>query len=334
MSNQDHVGALRPPGRIKSLFVAAACGLMACPATAQGDYPARAVQVVVAYPAGGGTDTLARLITVELGKDFGQSFVVVNKPGASGLIGTQAVARAAPDGYTLLIDTGNVTLRPAIEPSTPFKPKDFAPIALLTESPVALAVNAQVPVNSVAELVAYSKANPGKVNYASTGPGSPQNLVSELMKTKAGLDWQEVPYQGGAAALTDLTADRVQVMFSNPVPLMPYANTQRLKVLAVTSRERLPALDSVPTMAQSGQADFQIGFWNGVLAPAGTPAPIVAKLSASLLKIMKMPAVQDALMRQGSVLMPLGPQAFASYMTEDSARWKQIAKTINYKPVQ
>ncbi|WP_077001700.1 tripartite tricarboxylate transporter substrate binding protein [Variovorax sp. KK3] len=316
------------------LATAAVALLVAFGSQAQGDYPARPVQVVVAYPAGGGTDTLARLITNELTKDLGQSFVVVNRPGASGLIGTSSVARAAPDGYTLLLDTGNVTLRPAIEPSTPFRPKDFAPIALLTESPVALAVNADLPVNSVPELIAYSRANPGKVNYASTGPGSPQNLVGELMKKQAGVDWVQVPYQGGAAALNDLNAGRVQVMFSNPVPLMPYVATHRLKVLAVTSRERLPALDSVPHMAEAGQRDFVIGFWNGVLAPAGTPAPIVKKLGDALLKTVALPHVREALVRQGSVLTPLGPAPFAKYMTEDSARWERIAKTIDYKPAQ
>ena len=302
------------------------------PAHAQADYPNKPVQIVVAYPAGGGTDTLARIVATELSKTLGQSFVVVNKAGAAGMIGTMAVARALPDGYTLLLDTGNVTLRPAIEPDTPFKSSDFAPVALLTESPVTLAVNAAMPVATLAELIAYSKANPGKINYASTGPGSPQNLVSELLKTKAGLDWQEVPYQGGGPALNDLNAGRVQVMFSNPVPLMPFVNTGRLKVLAVTSAERLPALKNIPTMAEAGQADFQIGFWNGVLAPAGTPANVIAKLSATILDIMQRPAVRDALIRQGSVLMPLGPAPFAHYMVVDTAGWEHVAKTINYKP--
>lgn len=302
------------------------------PAHAQANYPNRPVQVVVAYPAGGGTDTLARIVATELSKTLGQSFVVVNKPGAAGMIGTTAVARALPDGYTLLLDTGNVTLRPAIESDTPFKSSDFTPVALLTESPVTLAVNAAMPVSTLAELITYSKANPGKINYASTGPGSPQNLVSELFKTKAGLDWQEVPYQGGGPALNDLNAGRVQVMFSNPVPLMPFVNTGRLKVLAVTSAERLSALKNIPTMAEAGQADFRIGFWNGVLAPAGTPATVIAKLSDTILDIMQRPAVRDALSRQGSVLMPLGPTPFAQYMVEDTAGWERVAKTINYKP--
>ncbi len=303
-------------------------------ASAQQDYPKKPIQLVVAYPPGGGTDTLARLIAEELGKELGQPVIVVNRPGAAGLIGTGQVARAAADGYTLLLDTGNSTLRPAIEPATPFQPSDFTPICLLTESPVALAVSSALPVNNLAELVAYSRQHPGQVNYASTGPGSPQNLVSELMKVKAGLDWVEVPYQGGAPALADLVAGRVQVMFSNPVPLMPYANAKRLKVLAVTSTTRLPALENIPTMAEAGQPDFYIGFWNGVLAPAGVPSQVVDTVAAALLKVMAQSKVKESLLRQGSVLMPLGPKEFRPYMSKDTDRWKSVATTINFQPTK
>ena len=313
-------------------LAAAALAAPALSARAQPEYPDKPIQLVVAYPAGGGTDTLARLVADGLGPYLGQTVLVVNRAGASGLIGTSQVARAAADGYTLLLDTGNSTLRPAIEPATPFKPAGFTPVCLLTESPVALAVSSSLPVNSLAELVAYSRKHPGTVNYASTGPGSPQNLVSELMKVKAGLDWMQVPYQGGAPALADLVAGRVHVMFSNPVPLMPYVSTNRLKVLAVTSGSRLPALDQVPTMKEAGQPDFEIGFWNGVLAPAGLPAPVVDKLSAALLKVMAQPKVRDALVRQGSVLTPLGPREFASYMGGDTNRWKSVATAIGYQP--
>jgi tripartite-type tricarboxylate transporter receptor subunit TctC len=295
-------------------------------------YPQRPVQLVVAWPPGGGTDTLARIIAEGLRRELGESVVVVNRAGASGLIGTTAVARADPDGYTLLLDTGNSTLRPAIDHSTPFRPGDFVPIALLTESPVALAVSTAVPAKSLAELIAYSRAHPGKINYASTGLGSPQNLVTELLKKQAGLDWLQVPYQGGAPALTDLVAGRVHVMFSNPVPLMQYVKAGKLNVLAVTSAERLPALPEVPTMAEAGQPDFVVGFWNGVVAPAGTPRAIVTQLGAALLKLMGDPQITDALIKQGSVLMPLGPEQFAAYMTRDSARWAGVAKTIHYQP--
>jgi tripartite-type tricarboxylate transporter receptor subunit TctC len=315
------------------LAAAAVVAPAAFAARAQQDYPDKPVQLVVAYPAGGGTDTLARIVAAALEKELGQNVIVINRPGASGLIGTSLVARAAPDGYTLLLDTCNATLRPAIEPTTPFKPSDFVPVSLLTESPLALAVSSSVPVNNLQELLAYSREHARQVNYASTGPGSPQNLVSELMKVKAGLDWVQVPYQGGAPALTDLVAGRVQVMFSNPVPLMAYAGSGHLKVLAVTSAQRLPALAQVPTMQEAGLPDFVIGFWNGVLAPAGTPAAVADKLGAALLKVMAQPKVTEALVRQGSVPMPLGPKEFAAYMARDSARWKAVASAIHYRPV-
>ena len=321
-------------GRRRSLRWGAAALALPTLALAQDPYPTRPVQLVVAYPAGGGTDTLARLVAAEAGKELGQPVVIVNRPGASGLIGTGAVARAQPDGYTLLLDTGNATLRPAIEPGTPFKPRDFAPVALLTETPVALAVHAALPAQTVAELLAYSRAHPGQVNYASTGQGSPQHLVSELLARQAGLQWVQVPYQGGAPALQDLNAGRVQVMFSNPVPLMPYVASQRLRVLAVTARERLPALPAIPTMGEAGVGDFVIGFWNGVLAPAGTPQAIVRRLGDAFLKAMTQPAVREGLVRQGSVLVPMAAEPFARYMAEDSARWEKVARVIDYKPAQ
>jgi tripartite-type tricarboxylate transporter receptor subunit TctC len=299
---------------------------------AQEAYPAKPVQVIVAYPPSGGTDTLARLITAELTKILGQPFLVVNRPGASGAIGTSMAARAPADGYTLLLDTGNCTLRPVVEPRTPFKAGDFAPVALLTESPIALVVTKDLPVSSVSELIAYSKANPGKISYASTGAGSPQNMAGELLKVRAKLDWVQVSYQGGAPALIDLIAGRVQVMFSNPVPLMPYFLDRRLNALAVTSEERLPALNRIPTMAEQGQPDFLIGFWNGMLAPAGTPPAIVRRLSDALLAVMGMPHVIDALAKQGSVRKPLGTADFLPYIAADSDRWVRIAREIDYQP--
>jgi tripartite-type tricarboxylate transporter receptor subunit TctC len=320
---------------LRKLIAIAVLALVAIGAAfAESSYPSRPVQVVVAYPAGGGTDLLARLITAELSKELGQSFIVVNRPGASGAIGTDSVARAAPDGYTLLLDTGNITLRPAVDDKTRFRPKDFVPIALLTESACALVVTNSLPVSSLRELIEYSRAHPGKINYATTGQGSPQQLLGELLKKKANLDWVEVPYQGGAPALLDLDAGRVQVMFSNPVPLMPYLKRKRLKALAVTTGSRLPGLENVPTMAEEGQDDFVVSFWNGVLAPAGTPAPVVKKLSDALVKIMAMPKVRDTLIQQGSIIATLPADEFARYVNEDSARWNKIAQIIGIRSAQ
>lgn len=324
--------ASRGRRRILKALAGVAAGAGVSTAAAQETFPSKPVQVIVAYPPSGGTDTLARLITAELAKMLGQPFLVVNRPGAAGAIGTSMAARAAPDGYTLLLDTGNSTLRPVVDKRTTFKADDFAPVALLTESPIALVITKELPVSSVAELIAYSKAHPGKISYASTGPGSPQNLAGELLKVRADLDWVQVSYQGGGPALIDLIAGRVQVMFSNPVPLMPYFVDRRLNALAITASERLPALEHIPTMAEQGQANFLIGFWNGMLAPAGTPSAVVEKMSEALLAVMDLPHVVEALARQGSVRRPLGTAEFVAYMARDSERWKQIAEEIRYRP--
>lgn len=316
---------------LKSLAGAGVLGLLGS-GRAQDTYPRKPVQVTVAYPTGGGTDTLARLISGELARHFGQPFVVVNRPGAAGAIGTAIAARAPADGYSLLLDTGNATLRPVVEPKTTFNRDDFAPIALLTESPIALVVPRDLPVASVSELIAYTRANPGRISYASTGAGSPQFMAAELLKVRSRLDWVQVSYQGGAPALIDLIAGQVQVMFSNPVPLMPYFLDGRLKALAVTAAERLPALGEVPTMAEQGVPDFEIGFWNGMLAPVGTPQDVVRRLSDALLAILELPHVIDSLIKQGSVRKPLGTDAFIPYIDADSDRWKRIAKEIRYQP--
>ena len=295
-------------------------------------YPNRTIQLVVAYPPGGGTDSLARILADGIGKIVGESIVVINRPGAAGLIGTGQVARAAPDGYTLLVDAGNVTLQPAIEPRTPFNPSDFVPVCLATETPAALVVNASLPVSNLEELIAYSRRHPEKLNYASTGQGSPQQLFAELLKVRAKVNWQEIPYQGGAAALADLVAGHTHVMFSNPVPLVPYLAAKRLKVVAVTSGRRLEALHDVPTMKEAGQPDFEFTFWNGMLAPAGTPPEAVTKLAAAMLELLAVPSVKATLGLQGLVVTPLGPSEFQEYLAKDTNRWKTLASEIKYQP--
>jgi tripartite-type tricarboxylate transporter receptor subunit TctC len=297
-------------------------------------YPSKPIQLVVAYPAGGGTDILARVVTTELAKILDQPIVVLNRPGASGAIGTTFVARAKPDGYTLLLDTGNVTLRPAVDPTTGFGSKDFVPVALLTESALALVVPQSLPVASLPELLDYSRNHPGAINYASTGHGSPQNVMGELLKKRAGVDWQQVTYQGGSPALLDLNAGRVHVMFSNPVPLMPYLKGKKLHALAVTSKERLPGLENVPTMAEQGQSDFVVSFWNGVLAPAGTPAPVVKKLSDAIMKVMQLPQVRNLLTQQGSILAPLDEARFKDYVQKDEERWRNIVLFVGPNAVK
>jgi tripartite-type tricarboxylate transporter receptor subunit TctC len=306
----------------------AALGLGSAPLRAHADapWPSKPVQMIVAYPPAGGTDILARLVAAELGRAIGQPVVVVNKSGASGAIGTEAAARAAPDGYTLLMATANVTVNPAVDPKTRVNPtRDFVPVTLLSESPFALVAPSTLPVKSLADMVAYSHAHPGRISFASTGIGSPQQLATELLKKTSGLDWVHVPYQGGGPALNDMLAGNVQVMFSNVLPVLPYLRADKLRALGVSTTKRLPALPDVPTLAEQGHDDMVFSFWSGVLAPAGTPPAIVAKLNDALMKIMQEPAIAERLTREGSIVKPLPSAQFGAYIAEDATRWKRIA---------
>jgi len=223
--------------------------------------------------------------------------------------------------------TSNVTISPAIDPATRFDPtRDFVPVALLSESPFVLAANAALPVRSFDELVEYSRGHRGEINYASTGIGSPQHLATELLCKLAGLQWVHIPYQGGAPAVADLLAGHVQVMLSNVLPIQPYLGEDKIRPLAVTTQAPLPALPKVPTLASQGQPEMVIGFWTGLLAPAGTPAPVIAKLEAALLQIIDTPEIRDKLTKEGSVVRPMASRDFAGYIAQDAARWKRIAQ--------
>lgn len=301
------------------------------PAHATTEYPNKPIRMIVAYPPGGGTDALARLVGAELSKELGQSVVVINRGGASGAIGTQAAARADPDGYTVLMATSNVTITPAIDAKPLFAVSDFEPVTLLTESPFALVVSPSLKVKTVAELIEHSKKNKKTVNYASTGVGSPQHLTTESFKQRHNMDWLHVPYQGGGPALSALVEGQVQVMFSNALPVVPFIESGRLVALAQTTKERLPVLPNVPTMEEAGVKDFVVSFWSGVLAPKGTPDAVVQKLNTALLKVMATPAVRDKLVSQGTIVNPQGGPDFANYLTQDAAYWKGIADAANIK---
>jgi len=315
------------PACALALMLGMRCASAAPPAEA---YPSRPLEIIVAYPPGGGTDILTRLVAEQLAQVLKQPVLVVNRGGASGAIGTEAAARAKPDGYTLLMGTSNVTISPAVDPQTRFDPsRDFVPVALLSESPFVLAVNAGLPVRDFAELMAYSRQHGGEINYASTGAGSPQHLATELLCKSAGLQWVHIPYQGGAPAVADLLAGHVQVMLSNVLPVQPYLKSSKIRPLAVTTQSPLPALPQVPTLASQGQPDMVISFWTGLLAPAGTPAPVVAKLEAALLQIMRKPDIRGKLTSEGSVVRAMASQDFAAYIAQDAARWKHIAQVTH-----
>lgn len=317
--------------RVYALICSLALVFTMAHAHAESTYPERPIRMIVAYPPGGGTDSLARLVGAELGKKLGQSVVIINRGGASGAIGTQAAARAEPDGYTILMGTSNVTITPAIDGQSLFAVSDFEPITLLTESPFVLVTSPTLNIKTVSGLIEYSKRNRKSINYASTGVGSPHHLTTESFKKRFDMDWLHVPYQGGGPALSASVEGQVQVLFSNALPVVPFVNSGRLVALAQTTKERLPVLPGVPTMEEAGMQDFVVSFWSGVLAPKGTPVPIIQKLENALLKVMSMPAIRDKLISQGTIVSPQGATNFTEYLKKDAAYWKGVADASDIK---
>ena len=307
--------------------------LAAAPAAAQDAYPNRPVRWVVPFPAGGPTDTLSRVLAAKLGEQWGQSVVVENKGGASGAIGADFVAKAAPDGYTIMLGTQSTHASNMIFfPNLPYDPlKDFQPLSLIGTACMALVVPPSVPANTPQELVAWIRKQDGGVNYASAAPGSSQHVAAELMVRRAGLKATHVPYRGSAAAMPDLMSGRVSFMFDNLPSALPQGRAGKVKVLAQTCATRSPSAPDLPTMEESGFPDFAIEGWYGIFAPARTPRPIVDKLSADINKALKQP---DSLERWKALgFDPIGttPEAFAERQKADLAYWKKMIEDTGIK---
>jgi tripartite-type tricarboxylate transporter receptor subunit TctC len=309
------------------LLVALATGTSAQP------FPSKPIRIVVPFPAGGTTDVLARAAAQKLTDTLGQPAVVDNRPGAGGNIGAELVAKSPPDGYTLLMGTvGTHAINPALYPKLPYDHmRDFAPVILVAGVPNVLVVNPALPVNSVQELVAYAKANPGKLNFASSGSGTSIHLSAELFKTAAGLAMTHVPYKGSSPALMDLIGGQVQLMFDNLPSALPQIRGGKLKALAVTSPERAPALPDVPTIAESGFPGFEASSWFGLLAPAGTPQPTIAKLNAEVAKWLASPEAKEKLLAQGANAAGGTPEDFAKHIAAETAKWQKVVKESGAK---
>jgi tripartite-type tricarboxylate transporter receptor subunit TctC len=301
----------------------------AAPASAQ-DYPSRPVKVIVPTPPGGPVDVVGRLTANYLQTALGQPFVVENRSGAGNTIGSKDAAEATPDGYTLLFSAASgLIIAPLLHPDAGYDPlKSFDPIALVGSTSSILVVNPSVPVHSVAELVAYAKANPGKVNFSSGGIGVLPHLIGELFKSRAGIDIVHVPYKGGAPSITDLLAGNVQMTFETTSVLLPLIKSGALRALAVTSEKRIPQLPDVPTMIESGFPDFVTIAWTGLLAPAHTPQPIIGKLNATINTGLKTPEFEGALAK--ITVDPLGgtPAEFTTTMKTELARWTPLVKSL------
>ncbi len=313
---------------------AAAIATFAALAPAQTAFPTKPIRIVVPFPAGGATDILARAVAQKLTETTGQSVVVDNRPGAGGNIGAELVAKSPPDGYTLLMGTvGTHAINPSLYPKMPYDHvKDFAPVILVAGVPNVLVVNPSLPVNSVQELIAYGKANPGKLNFASSGAGTSIHLSGELFKTMTGVQMTHVPYKGSSPALTDLIGGQVQLMFDNLPPSLPHIKAGKLRALAVTSAQRALALPDVPTVAEAGLPGFEASSWFGLLAPAGTPKDAIAKINGEVAKWLATPEAKEKLASQGAIVAPgLAPEDFAQHIAAETAKWQKVVKDSGAK---
>lgn len=297
------------------------------------DYPSQPVRFVVPFAPGGTTDVLARLVGEKLSASLGQQFVIDNKPGAGGNIGTAQVAKAEPDGYTILMGTvGTHAINASIYPKLPYDPiKDFAPVTLVATVPNVLVVNLEVPASSVAELTALAKEKPGELNFASSGNGTSIHLSGELFKAMTGVDIVHVPYKGSGPAVVDLLGGQVQMMFDNLPSSAPQIQAGKLRALAVTSKERSPTLPDVPTMAEAGVPGYEALSWFGVLAPAGTPDAIVARLQAEIAKALADPAMRERFAELGAVPVGDTPAEFADFIGAETAKWAEVVQSAGIK---
>jgi tripartite-type tricarboxylate transporter receptor subunit TctC len=296
-------------------------------------YPSKPIRWIVTYPPGGPTDFVARAIGARLTAAWGQQVIIDNRPGAGGVIGTELAAKAVPDGYTLLFGTSaGLTINPALLGKLPYDPvKDFAPVSLLVINPQLLVVHTGVPVNSVKELIAYAKARPGQLNYASVGQGSPNHLGMELLKALAGIDVVHVPYKGTGPAVTDLLGGQVQLMFNSMPVVLPLVKSGKLKGLAVGSPQRSPAAPDVPTVAEAGVPGFENVTWYGMFAPAKTPVDVVAKLNAEVVRILADAELAQRMASQGAEPRSTTPAELAAYMRVEFARWKKVITAAGIK---
>jgi tripartite-type tricarboxylate transporter receptor subunit TctC len=311
-----------------SAITAAGIVLSASAHAAAQSYPSRPVKMVVPFAAGG-ADVLGRLVAEQLRVNLGQPVVIENRPGAGGTVGAKAVAGAEPDGHTLLFASpGSITVGPAAYRNLDYDPvKSFVPVAMIATSPFILVVHPAVPASSVADLIAYAKANPGKLNFASPGYGTQPHFISELFKQKTGTNLVHVPYRGAAPAFTDLVAGQVQIFFDNLRNAAPFIQAGKVRALAVTSASRSADMPDLPTLAEAGVDAILATYWNAILAPAGTPAPIADKLNTAVNQILKSPEMQTSLAKLGMEAKIGSRDDLAALIVEEMQKWAAVAKS-------
>jgi tripartite-type tricarboxylate transporter receptor subunit TctC len=308
-------------------FCVLACGIATC----QQAFPSKPIRIILPFPAGGSTDPVARLLGQKLTEDWGQPVIVDNRPGANTIIGTEALTKLPADGYTLLYTASTHVINPLLMPSMPYDSvKDFQPIATIVRSEFVLVVHPSVKANTLQEFIALAKAQPGQINYATSGNGNPNHLAGEYFGMVAGVKLNNVPYKGGGPAITDLLGGQVQAMFSVPTAVAGHIKSGKLRALAYTGTRPLPGL-SVPSFTQAGLPGFDINSWNGVFVAAGTPRPIVDKLSAEIAKILAMPDVKEKLNAQGQDQSYLDADQFAAMLASDRQKYASIIKAANIR---
>jgi tripartite-type tricarboxylate transporter receptor subunit TctC len=301
-------------------------------AMAQATYPTKPIRLIVPYPAGGATDFFARTVFGKVGDILGKPIVIENRPGAGTTIGSELVATSAPDGYTLLIgDMGTYALNASLYKNLRYDPqKNFAPISLTGQFPLILVVNpASLPVNSMSDFLAYARANPGKVNYAAPGPGSPLHVAMELLKQQAGLNMVGVPYKGGADAINDLLSGQIHAMFLDIASAQAQLKGGRLKALAIASDKRRPALPDLPTVIESGVTGLEVYAWQGFVAPAGTPRDVITRLNSAFATAMQDSSIKQRLMEAQVEPLTGTPEEFSRHMAQETVRWERVIRISN-----
>ncbi|MBG9387388.1 tripartite tricarboxylate transporter substrate binding protein [Caenimonas aquaedulcis] len=319
-------------------FSLTACLMAACIAAAplaagaQGAFPTKPMRIVVPFPPGGSVDPLARVISQKMGETFGQQVIVDNRPGGNTVIGTEYVAKAPADGYTLLLTASSHVTNPQLLPTSYDPIKDFVTVATVSTTDMILVTNAaQVPANNLKEFIALAKSKPGALNFSSAGSGNPNHLAGELLNMMAGIKTTHVPYKGGGPAITDLVGGQVQFSMGSPIIVMPHIRSGKLKALAVSSPKRMPLLPDVPTMSEAGLPGYEVRIWYGLLAPAGTPKDIVAKIGAEVNRIMALPEMKEKLDVAGMDRYTTTQEQFDAVMRSDMDKFGKIIKAANVK---
>jgi tripartite-type tricarboxylate transporter receptor subunit TctC len=303
------------------------------PRAAADAYPSRPIRFVVAFPPGGGTDIIARTVAQKLSERIAQQVVVDNRPGAGGNIGTDIVAKSAPDGYTLLMGSaGPLAINASLFKTLPFDPiRDLAPVTLAASTPNVLVVHPSLEVSTVKELIGLAKAKPGQINFASSGFGTPAQLAGELFNSMAHVKLVHVPYKGASPALADLLGGQVQVMFSTMPPALPHVKDGKLRALAVTSLKRSPAAPDLPTLDESALPGFEASTWHGVVLPTGAASEIIARLNREIVAILHLPEVVERLSSQGAEALGSTPEEFAAYIKSEALKWARVVRESGAK---